>query len=177
MKGFGGMDRIGNNLRRVQANQGNPLMPSVDARYATFLPATQHFCPLRNIFARFSDFWSKVTILPQICALFAPNLRLDHSSGPSLLLRQFLPPPINPPSGGALPRFHRSHCVEPHTKVRWRALARRSSQLKPYLPAGAPIPSRWAGAIFPSIFGQAGRVLAALYVPKFTVSELGVKKC
>ena len=56
MKGFGGMDRIGNNLRRVQANQGNPLTPSVYARYATFLPATQHFCPLRNIFARYATF-------------------------------------------------------------------------------------------------------------------------
>ena len=40
------MDRIGNNMRRVQANQGNPFMSSVYARYATFLPATQKFCPL-----------------------------------------------------------------------------------------------------------------------------------
>ena len=164
-------------MRRVQANQGNPLTPSVYARYATFLPATQHFCPLRNIFARFSDFLSRVTILPQICALFAPNLRLDHSSGPSLLLRQFLPPTRNPPSGGALARFHQSHCVEPHTKVRWRAVARRSSQLKPYLPAGAPISSRWAGASFPSVFGQAGRVLIALLSTRFTDTKPGAQKC
>ena len=124
MKGFGGMDRIGNNLRRVQANQGNPLTPSVYARYATFLPATQHFCPLRNIFARFSDFWSKVTILPQICALFAPNLRLDHSSGPSLLLRQFLPPPINPPSGGGHSPGFINPTVLSHTRKSVGALSR-----------------------------------------------------
>ena len=148
------------------------------------MPATQHFCPLRNIFARYATFLPVFPIfgpeslfyrrfarfLRQICGWTTP-VGLPCCYDNSCHQPEILPP------GGALARFHRSHCVEPHTKVRWRAVARRSSQLKPYLPAGAPIPSRWAGAIFPSIFGQAGRVLAALYVPKFTVSELGVKKC
>ena len=40
------MERISNDMQRVQAHQGNSFMPSVQARFATFMPATQHFCPL-----------------------------------------------------------------------------------------------------------------------------------
>ena len=99
------------------------------------MPATQSFCPLRKIFARFSDFLVQ-------SHFFTADLRAFCAKSAAGPLQWAFPAaatavPVTNQSplgggGGALPRFHRSHCVEPHTKVRWRAVARRSSQLKPY---------------------------------------------
>ena len=127
-----------------------------------FMPATQSFCPLRKIFARFSDFWSRVTFyrrfarfLRQICGWTTPvglTCCYDSSS-----CHQSIPPR----GGGHSPGFI-VPTVEPHRKVRWRAVARRSSQLKPYLPA---LPSSFLGGRgpFPPFkFGPTGRVLLAL---------------
>ena len=148
------------------------------------MPATQHFYPLRNIFARYATF---LPVFPIFCPeslfyrRFARFLRQicgwTTPVGLPCCYDNSCHQPEIPPRGGALPRFHQSHCVEPHTKVRWRAVARRSSQLKPYLPAGAPISSRWAGASFPSVFGQAGRVLVALLSTRFTDTKPGAQKC
>ena len=118
------------------------------------MPATQHFYPLRNIFARYATF---LPVFPIFCPeslfyrRFARFLRQicgwTTPVGLPCCYDNSCHQPEIPPPGGALARFHRSHCVEPHTKIRWRAVARRSSQLKPYLPAGAPIPSRWSGSV------------------------------
>ena len=167
------MERISNDMQRVQAHRRNPFPPPVHARYAKFLPATQKFCPLSRFLVQ-SHFFN--ADLRAFCAKSAAGpLQWAFPAATTAV------PVTNqsPLGGGALPWFHRSHSVEPHTKVRWRwrAVARRSSQLKPYLPAGAPIFSRWAGAIFPSIFGQAGRVLIALLSTRFTDTKPGAQKC
>ena len=83
-------------------------------------------------------------------------------------------PPLNPPSGHFRFRYFRRLAILESPLARCRAPIVSTKAL---LAGGATnaVAARWAGAIFPSIFGQAGRVLAALYVPKFTVSELGVK--
>ena len=39
------MERISNDMQRVQAHRRNQFPPPVHARYATFLPATQNFRP------------------------------------------------------------------------------------------------------------------------------------
>ena len=39
------MERISNDMQRMQVHRRNPFPPPVHARYAKFLPATQNFCP------------------------------------------------------------------------------------------------------------------------------------
>ena len=55
------------------------------------------------------------------------------------------------------------HTLNQHPEVRWRAVARRSSQLKPYPLGGAHPLSRWSGTFF-NLSGRPGRdpVAAAL---------------
>ena len=58
-----------------------------------------------------------------------------------------------------------------HSKVRWRAVARRSSQLKPY-PLGGHSAPRCAGLWWPVLFGGKGRVPIPASVSKAFWTEL-----
>ena len=119
-----------------------------------FMPATQSFCPLRKSFARFSDFWSRVTFyrrfarfLRQICGWTTPvglTCCYDSSSCHQSI----------PPRGGALPRFHRSHCWATQESPLARCRAPIVST-KALLAGFAVIFSRWSGT-FSNFFGPPG---------------------
>ena len=130
------MERISNDMQRVQANQGNSFMPSVHARYPKFLPATQIFRPFFRFLVQSHFFYRRFArFLRQICGWTTPvglPCCYDSSSCHQSI----------PPRGGGGTSGFIVPTVEPHRKVRWRAVARRSSQLKPYLPA---LPSSFLG--------------------------------
>ena len=129
------MERISNDMQRVQAHRRNPFPPPVHARYAKFLPATQNFCPIFRFLVQSHYFTAD---LRAFCAKSAAGpLQWAFPAATTAV-----PVTNQSPLGGGT-----SHCfivptVEPHRKVRWRAVARRSSQLKPYLPA---LPSSFLG--------------------------------
>ena len=61
-----------------------------------------------------------------------------------------------------LNELNTSQTLKQHSKVRWRAVARRSSQLKPYPLGGATRCLGGRGPFPPLLLGPTGRVLLAL---------------
>ena len=89
---------MGINMPCIQANRGNSFPPTISAQYTEFLTGL------------FFLIWKHISA-KMVCALFAQNLRLDHSSGLSFRPEDFLSP-IIPHAPLQLVRFRFSTTLE-----------------------------------------------------------------
>ena len=158
---FRGMDRIGKNMQRVQANQGNPFPPPVYARYAKFLPATQHFCLL------FPFLIKNHCITADLCAFCAKS-----AVGPlqwAFLTCTTIPPTIQSPPGHFRFRYCRLLATLESPLARCRAPIVSTKAL---LAGGATLPLGARGVLWPVLFGGKGRVPIPASISKAFWAEL-----